>query len=267
MDTFDVFKNTDEKIVTSSFSGYGPNMSEAHAHEWFEISIIRQGRVKILLSATVDEGDGERIMVVPPHAMHYVIPDETKLYVRDNLQFYPEVLSVSGAAGIMSQLPKSASVIYPDRESFDTICTMFSLIHSEKNREVKESLTSAILLKISSILPEQPPAPVPEHIPKAIEVIIKGYNKKINTDLLAKELGVSRTKLFSDFKKYTSQTPGELILKLRMEESVKRLLRGESVAQTALSCGFSDSTHFLRTFKKHFGTTPTNFIQKHKIAF
>ncbi len=262
-----MFKTTDEKIITTTFSGYGPNMSEAHAHEWFELCIIKEGNVKILLSDTVDEGAGGRILVAPPHTMHYVVPDKSVLYVRNNLQFYPEVLKISGVPSSVSALPKTASVLTPDKETFDKICTIFSLIHEETNREVKETLTVAMLAKINSILPDFQNATVPAHIPHALEYVIKNYNSKINMQKLSDELGVSRTKLFSDFKKYTSQTPGELILKLRMEEAAKRLAMGEGVSQTAIACGFSDSTHFLRAFKKHFGTTPTKFTSKHKIAF
>jgi AraC-like DNA-binding protein len=68
--------------------------------------------------------------------------------------------------------------------------------------------------------------------------------------------------LCRSFKRATGTSPYQYILKERIERS-KALLRmgNTSVAQVALSVGFSSQSHFAVAFRKHTGTTPGRFLR------
>ena len=63
-----------------------------------------------------------------------------------------------------------------------------------------------------------------------------------------------------DFRKYYNQPPGKWLLQKRLEYSAVLLKNPAlNVSQVAMDCGFEDLSHFSRTFKEKFGTSPVNF--------
>jgi AraC-like DNA-binding protein len=61
------------------------------------------------------------------------------------------------------------------------------------------------------------------------------------------------------------------ILRRRLEECAlqlgSRLWHGHTVTETAVDWGFSSMAHFSRSFKEHFGVSPTEFRRRHAAAF
>lgn len=54
----------------------------------------------------------------------------------------------------------------------------------------------------------------------------------------------------------------EILLKSRMDIAVNLLNEKKSIKQTAISCGFSNTSYFIQSFKKHHGTTPREYQLK-----
>jgi AraC-like DNA-binding protein len=46
------------------------------------------------------------------------------------------------------------------------------------------------------------------------------------------------------------------LLQLRLQRARERIAAGWGLADTALSCGFSDQSHLTRLFTRQFGFTP-----------
>lgn len=63
-----------------------------------------------------------------------------------------------------------------------------------------------------------------------------------------------------DFQKIYNVTPGDWLLEQRLNHSY-RLLRDcrKSISETAFESGFENASHFSRSFKNRFGTTPSSF--------
>jgi AraC-like DNA-binding protein len=63
-----------------------------------------------------------------------------------------------------------------------------------------------------------------------------------------------------DFRKYYNQAPGKWLLQKRLEYAAVLLKNPAlNVSQAALDCGFEDLSHFSRSFKDKFGSSPANF--------
>ena len=87
----------------------------------------------------------------------------------------------------------------------------------------------------------------------------------VTVDQLAQYVGMGRTSMYNKIKGLTGKSPVELIQDFRLEKSTYYLKSGQySVSETSYKVGFSDPGYFSRTFKKHFGLTPAEFIKQNK---
>nr|MBQ4318881.1 helix-turn-helix transcriptional regulator [Clostridia bacterium] len=77
---------------------------------------------------------------------------------------------------------------------------------------------------------------------------------------LASDSFVSTSKLNRDFKRYTHTTLHEFVIRTRMFHAAD-ILKVSSVADAAEKCGFEDVSHFIRTFRKYYGTTPLKYVK------
>ena len=77
---------------------------------------------------------------------------------------------------------------------------------------------------------------------------------------LAAVAGLSRFHLLRLFKQHTGETPAQFHLRLRIDLA-KRLLRTTTagVSEIGLRCGFADSSHFARTFRRQVGASPSSY--------
>ena len=92
----------------------------------------------------------------------------------------------------------------------------------------------------------------------------KHLSEPVNTEALANHLYMNRTHLSARFHQETGMTLSTFITLEKMEEA-KRLLRYSDKSLTAISSylGYSSPGHFTNVFKKHIGTTPTEYREKH----
>lgn len=84
--------------------------------------------------------------------------------------------------------------------------------------------------------------------------------ERISLDELARQAGVSRFHFARQFRLSTGQSPMEYLRRVRIEYS-KRILkeRDTTIAEVAASLGFSDQSHFTRTFGRLVGVSPGSF--------
>ncbi len=88
---------------------------------------------------------------------------------------------------------------------------------------------------------------------------------EITVDMLATHVGMGRTSLYNKIKGLTGKSPVELIQDFRMEKATYYLKVGQlSVSEISYKVGFSDPGYFSRTFKKHFGVSPSDYIKSNR---
>ena len=101
-----------------------------------------------------------------------------------------------------------------------------------------------------------------EIISPAISYIRNNYTtKKITAETLADVCGISVSYLRRLFSRCCGVSPIEYTINLRLEYAKEMIYSGDfSVTAAAEKSGFNDISYFSRTFKKHFGVSPTNLI-------
>ncbi len=73
---------------------------------------------------------------------------------------------------------------------------------------------------------------------------------------LAGEAGVHPVSLARAFRRHYGLPPGRLQRRVQLNRAAALLRQGEGVADVAAACGFADQSHFTRSFRGEYGSTP-----------
>lgn len=102
----------------------------------------------------------------------------------------------------------------------------------------------------------------PDWLSKLLE-IIEEDDSKLNLQSLSKELDIHPVHLSRAIPKYFSTTLGDYLRKNKIKKAIKLLMQKEDqLVDIAYECGFSDHSHFSRTFKSYMGMSPRDFRKK-----
>ncbi len=100
-----------------------------------------------------------------------------------------------------------------------------------------------------------------EEQPKLAEAIVlmeANIEEPLTADDIARHVGISRRQLERLFKKYLDSVPSRYYLQIRLDHG-RRLLhnRSVSIADIALTCGFSSGAHFSTAYRNLYGLAPS----------
>ena len=90
-------------------------------------------------------------------------------------------------------------------------------------------------------------------------------DSEVTVEQLAVYVGMGRTSMYNKIKGLTGKSPVELIQEYRLEKATYYLKSGQfSVSETSYKVGFSDPGYFSRSFKKHFGMSPADYMKQNR---
>ena len=90
-------------------------------------------------------------------------------------------------------------------------------------------------------------------------------NPELGVHTICKELGMSRTSVYSKLKNLTNMGINDYISKVRMEKAIELLLETDmSFVEIAVSVGFTSQSYFSTAFKQYTGKTPTAYKKEMK---
>ncbi|MEM9261747.1 MAG: AraC family transcriptional regulator, partial [Bacteroidota bacterium] len=126
-----------------------------------------------------------------------------------------------------------------------------------------------MVLELCSSLTERfklPPKGPPPWM-EALKTILHEGTSPLSLTALSAELGVHPVHISRTVPLFLDTTLGDYLRKLRISKSLPLILGGEQpLTQIAFACGFSDQSHFTRTFKSYFGQTPSAFQRGNRLG-
>ena len=100
-------------------------------------------------------------------------------------------------------------------------------------------------------------------VKKALLMMQQNIDTPLSTSDLARRVGASRRQLERHFQLAVGTAPSLAYKLMRLEQAEFRLrTTAQTVTEIANATGFCDSSHFIRTFRKKFGTTPVIFRKR-----
>ena len=100
----------------------------------------------------------------------------------------------------------------------------------------------------------------PRWLAQALELLREQFSEQLTLAQVARSVGVHPIHLARGFRRYCRCTVGEYIRQLRIEHACHELCVSDaSLAAIASAAGFSDQSHFSRTFKRLMAMTPAQY--------
>lgn len=97
---------------------------------------------------------------------------------------------------------------------------------------------------------------------RALLIMQQNIDTPITVQEIARRLGRSKRQIERHFRLALETSPQAAFLTIRLSFAHHLIKSTEKpVAQIALDCGFCDSSHLSRSFKRHYGKTPHSFRQ------
>ncbi len=98
------------------------------------------------------------------------------------------------------------------------------------------------------------------HVRRALFYMSQHFSTPLTVAEVAKEVGISATYLSALFRQAVGVPFREHLSRLRVEKSKQLLLStGDSLADIAAACGFSDQSRYCKVFRRLSGITPGKF--------
>ena len=204
---------------------------------------IRRGRGKLCLNGQVyDVGPGQFFLVmIGEHATCIADPDD------------PWEYQWIGFTGVLShdfaQLPPVFSL--PQ----EVVDHLYDLSVPEENLAMRVA-SDLFLLHSKLIKPKQSSR---DYVQLVVDYVQTSYMHKISVEQMADTFGINRSYLSRLFKAQMNTSIQDYILRIRLSEAKRYLKYGYSVKETALLCGFNDSSRFTRTFTREEQLTPSDW--------
>ena len=99
----------------------------------------------------------------------------------------------------------------------------------------------------------------------ALKDILNQENEDLSLQYLSNQLGVHPAHISRAIPKYFSSTLGDYIRQQKIKKAINLIHHSSySFQDITFGCGFSDQSHFIRTFKHYLGMTPKQYRNRIK---
>lgn len=194
-------------------------------------------------------------------AMRQVLEELLQRPIQQPIVFETQVSTNQGAPAAWWRLVKYLLVEMDQARGF--------FGHVSIARDVEKMLIKGLILSqlnnYSSELAGLSQTRCPEYLLKAKQFIHEHARSEVDLDEVGRAVGVSRFKLYDDFKKYFDTTPTLYLKRFRLEAVRQALLEGghnENITAVAMRWGFNHLGRFSSDYKKLFLEVPSKTVER-----
>ena len=245
------------------------NENMIHHHDFFEISIILQGESLYLIDnewRTVRSGD---ILLFNPGVDHA----EKQLLNTYSHQLHIGIRNFKLHGFAQNHFPTTQSLLSMQDSQLKIFDKAWQLIEEFNQQQTNFNLMGKALVMEMMILilrilekkerlSDETQASQNDRMHQVVQLIMtymeNNYAKDISIEQLATLYYVSPTYLSKIFKDLTGVSPINYLIQIRLKKAHELLTTDDlTVKEVAKAVGYEDAYHFSKSFKKHFGTSPS----------
>jgi len=153
--------------------------------------------------------------------------------------------------GLLNRIVQMYSENHPNKGA------MIGLAVSELTIRLLHHQTRDFILSFSSKQPDH------NGLTAALYFIKEHLNEHLDIDELARLACMSRTKFFNEFKQHLGCGPIAFQQQSRLKKAAVMLKNGEKITTSCFALGFSNTSHFSRTFKQFYGFSPSQYKKRY----
>ncbi len=215
---------------------------------------------------------GDCMLVAIPHDHRYYFPEDAPYW-----EFVYICVSGSEFMRLITGLLADGDPIFPVKDYPVIIPSLKEILtHVSLNKISDEFLLSGcayrMFMQMISIKygpgKKNDPENVNENVAFALQYCSIHMHEPFSVEDIADQLGIHRSHLSREFKKYRGISLKEHLENLRMEKAVRLLLSGQlPISRVGLKCGYDDFNYFCRVFRKRFNQSPGQYRKSYQYLY
>ena len=265
-------------VAVTMASGSRRESISYHGHDFIELVFVVGGST---INTMRFSSEKEVSYALIPGDVFAILPGEAHAYTESRNVLYYNVMFdfnfVASSLQALNQLPSYQALFAPhcirnkihlilhERKALERLLQLIvSELFSQK-QGYAELVRAALIEVLVMVLRHDSisAADLPRNysgIAQCIALMETYPEKSHSVSELAKESCMSPSLFYARFKEATGMSPNEYLIALRLANASEKLLESNAIiSEIAFGCGFCDSNHFIKAFKKYHGLTPGKF--------
>jgi AraC-like DNA-binding protein len=237
-----------------------------HVHDGFVVAATEAGGAEIRSRGVVGRAQASKLFVFNPGEPHSGWMGGSDQW-RYRAFYVPKKAMDAITSGLGTQ---SLGYFCRNELNDPNLVDRFLDLHRElecgrdrlRTRELLVDAFGTLFKRHGSDSPQPAAAPRDRALLNAVDAIMRSrYDEHLLLDDLAREVGLTPFQLIGLFKRMTALTPHAYLTQVRLGRACRHLKAGDSIAHTAILCGFYDQAAFTHHFKRCYGITPLQFAK------
>ena len=254
-----------DRIYIQHFKTDGFVQDWLHFHSKYELSLVLSGDVEVISGRTACVSSKPHLRLHRPFEFHTANAKQGLTSECFVFYFTAESLqSVGQSFDLRSLFRDGMTMTELDGDILECARALSSIVLLDIDDKMRGIVLAGLLSLTERSLNRSGPISCGDqlgYIGSVLEYIESHLSENISAAELAKRCFISEQKLCADFKSHMNETLHQYVVSARITRAAMLIAKGMSPDAASAECGFSDETHFQKSFKKRMGMTPRIFAQ------
>ena len=226
---------------------------ESHCHARFELIIVLEGDVNVMLEGRSDRLTEGQTALIPPLAYHTVTANGKGIYRRVTALFDGEHIP----APLRDRFLEKEAVFEGETTHGEGLRRLCEQQETQFYLPLAESYMTQIFYR-GYEAGERSTAEEDGFLRQVLSYIDGHLCEDLSLDALAEYTSRSRSSFCHLFKEKMKISPGQYIVQKKLALANKLIGDGVPPTVAALQVGYDNYSNFYRMYRKHFGGSPAN---------